>query len=453
MAFDELLQRFTREAPVATMVRAAMANILSPRELDAIFRDCRVRQYQDTLLFSSVVGLLTLAVTKVRRSLHDAYQSAREELNVSLAALYEKTSHTELPVIRELVRRTAQRMAAVSDALEPARAAVLPGYRTLILDGSHLAATQHRLKETRRVQGGPLPGQGLVVLDADRNLLADFLPCADGHEQERSQMAAWVDWLAPGQLWIADRNFCTKLLFFECTLHRACFLVRRHAGLAAEPQGPERAAGRCETGAVCEQRVLVRGERDEALTLRRIVVRLAEATAAGELEIELLTNLPEEVSAAQCAELYRRRWSIEAAFGELTLALRGEIDTLAYPQAALLGYALALVTYNLLAVVKHALRAVHGAEQVDGQVSTYYLAGEVTSTWHGMEIALPAAAWRDYTALDPPQLAAELKRMARHAALRRYQKHARGPKKPPPPRRDTGPHVSTARLLAQRPPQ
>jgi IS4 transposase len=42
----------------------------------------------------------------------------------------------------------------------------------------------------------------------------------------------------------------------------------------------------------------------------------------------LLTNLPPKVAAVVVAELYHNRWSIERAFGELTLALRGEIDTL-----------------------------------------------------------------------------------------------------------------------------
>jgi len=449
MSFDAILARFAAQAPVATMVRAAMANILSPRELDAIFHDCRERQYQDTLLFSSVVGLLSLAVTKAQPSLHAAYQSQREELGVQAAALYLKVAGTELPVTRELVRRTAGRMAAVIEALAVPRESVLPGYRTFLLDGSHLAATDHRLKETRRLKGGPLPGQGLVVLDADRGLIADFLPCVDGHEQERRQLTDWVDLLETGQLWIADRNFCTKLLLFECAAQQACFLVRHHAGLSVEARGPLQGAGRCATGAVAEGQVVVAGQGDEPLTLRRITIQVDEPTAAGEREIHLLTNLPAEVSAARCAELYHGRWSIEAAFGELTLSLRGEIDTLCYPKAALLAYAIALVTYNLLAVVKAAMRVVHG--QAVDDVSTYYLAHEVTATWQGLEIALPEKEWqRRYGGLAPAKLADALVDLARHTKLDRYRKHPRGPKKKPPPRTGNAPHLSTQRILNQR---
>ncbi len=452
MSFDAILARFAAQAPVATMVRAAMANILSPRELDAIFHDCRERQYQDTLLFSSVVGLLSLAVTKAQPSLHAAYQSQREELGVAVAALYLRVAGTELPVTRELVRHTAGRMAAVIEALAVPREPALPGYRTFLLDGSHLAATDHRLKETRRLKGGPLPGQGLVVLDADRGLIADFLPCVDGHEQERRQLTDWVDLLEPGQLWIADRNFCTKLLLFECAAQRACFLVRHHAGLPVEACGPAQQVGRCATGAVEEGQVVVAGKGDEPLTLRRITIQVDEPTAAGEREIHLLTNLPEEVSAARCAELYHARWSIEAAFGELTLSLRGEIDTLCYPKAALLAYAIALVTYNLLAVVKAAMRVVHG--QAVDDVSTYYLAHEVTATWQGLEIALPEKEWqRRYGGLAPATLADALVNLARHTKLARYRKHPRGPKKKPPPRTGSSPHVSTQRILNQRQPR
>jgi hypothetical protein len=66
------------------MVRGLMANILSARELDAIFRDACGRQREGELLFSSVVELLSLVVTKTQKSLHAAYQSHRDELGVSV---------------------------------------------------------------------------------------------------------------------------------------------------------------------------------------------------------------------------------------------------------------------------------------------------------------------------------------------------------------------------------
>jgi hypothetical protein len=69
------------------------------------------------------------------------------------------------------------------------------------------------------------------------------------------------------------------------------------------------------------------------------------------------------------AELYRKRWTLETAFQHLEAYFHSEINTLGYPKAALFGFCLALVAYNLLAVVLAALRGVHGEETVDQEVS------------------------------------------------------------------------------------
>ena len=70
------------------------------------------------------------------------------------------------------------------------------------------------------------------------------------------------------------------------------------------------------------------------------------------------------------AELYRKRWSLETAFKHLEAYFHSEINTLGYPKAALFGFCLALVAYNVLAVVLAALRSVHGEETVDEEVSS-----------------------------------------------------------------------------------
>ena len=267
---------------------------------------------------------------------------------------------------------------------------LLTGYEVRIVDGSHLASTEHRIEETRVLRGGPLPGHALVILDPERGLIVDMIPCEDGHAQERSLFVELVEPFAPGQLWIADRNFCTTLVIHEAAAQEACFLVRKHAGLTVQEIGRWQAAGRTDGGRLFEQSATVADGYGNEVVVRHIRLVLDEPTEDGTREIYLLTNLPPKVAAATVAELYRNRWSIERAFGELTLSLRGEINTLGYPRAALLAYAIALVTYNLLAVVKAALRVAHGAEHVQDKVSFYYFANEVAGTWHGMEIAVPA---------------------------------------------------------------
>src|SRR5580692_5901774 len=220
MSFNALITQFAKQAPIATMVRGLMANILSPTELNAIFRETAERQHESPLLFSTVVDLLSLVVSKAQPSLHAAYQTRRKELSVSLAALYEKTARVEPLVTRELVRRTGERMREVVTALEPDQVPLLAGYEVRIVDGSHLASTEHRIEETRKLRGGPLPGQALVILDPQRGLIVDMIPCEDGHAQERSLFIELVEPFAPGQLWIADRNFCTTLVIHEAVVQK-----------------------------------------------------------------------------------------------------------------------------------------------------------------------------------------------------------------------------------------
>jgi len=56
----------------------------------------------------------------------------------------------------------------------------------------------------------------------------------------------------------------------------------------------------------------------------------------------ILTNLPaHRVSAKRVARLYRKRWTLETAFQHLEAYFHSEINTLAYPKAALFGFCLA----------------------------------------------------------------------------------------------------------------
>jgi len=443
----ELLSRFTDQAPVATMVHATLANTLSDAELDSIFRETACEQREGELLFSSVVSLLHLAVLKSKPSLHAAYQSRHEQLGVSVKSVYDKLAGTELRVTRELVRRTSLKMRAVIEALGVEKREIIPGYETRVLDGSHLRATERRLDVQRMINGAPLPGQALVVLDPQRMLIEDMFPCECGHTQERLILQQMIEVLEPGVVWIADRNFCTSLWLQEVALNQSWFVNRRHASFNLTPIGELQKAGTTTTGTVYEQRAVHKDGQGTELKMRMIVLELNEKTGDGDSRIEVLTNLPAEVSATAVAEAYRNRWTIEGVFGELTLSLNGEINTLAYPPAAILAYALALVSYNVLTVVRSAVSVVHGAAQAS-EMSTYYMADEVASVSLGMQIVLPLNWWqKEFGHLNVEELAESLKRMARHVEMRKYQKHRRGPKKPKPKRTGSYQHVSTQKLL------
>jgi hypothetical protein len=179
---------------------------------------------------------------------------------------------------------------------------------------------------------------------------------------------------------------------------------------------------------------------------------LDQPTRDGETEIHVLTNLPVEVAdAVAVAELYRRRWTVESAFGELATCLKGEVNTLGYPKAALFAFCVALVSYDVLAVVRAALRSVHGVEAVE-EVSGYYLADEIAGTNRGMMIAIPEDEWVVFAGLTPSAMGQVLRGLAAKVRLAKLRKHRRGPKRPQPKRASGAKisHVSTARLLAVR---
>jgi hypothetical protein len=148
--------------------------------------------------------------------------------------------------------------------------------------------------------------------------------------------------------------------------------------------------------------------------------------------IHILTHVPRQVSAQQVAELYRKRWTLETAFKHLEAYFHSAINTLGYPKAALFGFCLALVAYNLLAVVLAALRRVHGEEMVDEEVSLYYIANEITTTYHGMMIAIPEPEWDVFYAMSTADLAAILVELAQGVRLQAFRKSPRRPKKPHP---------------------
>jgi hypothetical protein len=57
-----IFERFVEMTPITVMVRAIMARIFAPAALDQLFEDTAEQQYQRALLFSTVVGLMSLVV-------------------------------------------------------------------------------------------------------------------------------------------------------------------------------------------------------------------------------------------------------------------------------------------------------------------------------------------------------------------------------------------------------
>lgn len=147
----------------------------------------------------------------------------------------------------------------------------------------------------------------------------------------------------------------------------------------------------------------------------------------------------------------RQSLTRQNVFQSLTVMFQGELDTLGYPRAALLGFAVALAAYNVLSTVQAALRGAFGAEKIQQEVSSFYIALEVRVHHKGMAIALGTETWTQFQSMPPALFARAMLRFAKHVNLRILRRHPRGPKKPVPKRTRFADktHVSTARLLAE----
>jgi IS4 transposase len=452
MALEAVFERFTKKSPLTVMARLLMQQALSREWLDEQFEQHRDKQYTRELLFSTVVDLMALVALGLKPSLHAAAQ-ASTGLGVSLTALYDKVNRTEPEVVRALVRGGAEKLAPVVHFMKAQQTPWAAGYRMRVLDGNHLAASEKRLKPLRGFRGAALPGQSLVVYAPELNLVLDMVPAEDAHAQERALMGPVLEQVRKGELWLADRNFSTTRILFAIQDKQAAFIIREH-GVSPNPTvwGPLREVGRVETGLVFEQSVRIEEETGRQLALRRVELHLDEPTEDGETVIRLLTNVLEERMAAQeVARLYRRRWSIEGMFGRLESVFQSEVAGLGNPRAALLAFGVACMTYNILAVLQSAVETEHRLDAASFQVSSFYIADEVRTTYSGMMIAVPEQEWDKFETQSAPELSRTLLRMAANVNPARLLKHPRKPKKKTTKGYVSGDvarrHVATARVL------
>jgi hypothetical protein len=449
MILGPVFEQFINESPLSVMARAPIEYALSASLLDGLFDRTAELGYTKGLLFSTTVDLMSLVVCGRVPHVQSAYQRIRERVPVTLKCVYEKLQHLETKVSAAMVRSVAGRCQGLLTELGGACQELLPGYRVKILDGNHLAATHKRLKVTRGHSAGPLPGQSLAVLDPALMLVTDVIPCEEAHTQERALMGQVSPLVRKGDVWVEDRNFCTVDFLVGVAQRGACFVVRRHGNLTVEPRGEFGPEFETDTGWVSERRVWVCRDGQSVLPARLVRVRLKQPTEEGDWEVGILTNLPARVKAVKVAWLYLKRWKIEGTFHELTVALNCELNTLGYPKAALFGFCTAVVAYNVLAVLKAAMRAVHGEEKVQKEVSGYYMALEWGLVYAGMMIALPAEEWGVFGPMSAKELAALLRDWASKINMEKIKKAP--PRKPTKQKteciKDDSPHLSTARLL------
>lgn len=117
----------------------------------------------------------------------------------------------------------------------------------------------------------------------------DALPCEDAYTQERALLNQVLPTVEPKDLWIGDRNLCTRSFLVGIAQRQACFVIRQHQSMPLTELDQITYIGESPTGEVFEQLVQVTFE-GEQLIVRRVVVKLKQPTRDGEPEVAVLTN-------------------------------------------------------------------------------------------------------------------------------------------------------------------
>lgn len=451
----DVIERFSDGAPAAMLFRGLFARIFADERLDQIFRDHKERQIESDILFSSLIHLLTPVISGGKPSVHASFQAREEQLGVSKQAVYDKLQGVEPRVSAALVSVPAAELVQVITKAKATKTDPVPGYHTFVIDGKRLDGTEHRLKETRFIKSAPLPGTVLALLDTRVQMFVDVACDPDAYACERKVVLPILNRLEPGALYLADRNFCDGPLIDRFLCANAYFVLRHHGrsprwrkikGKRLNKVGQD-----SNGGSVYEQEIEVLLPDGRWQSLRRITVKLSQPTRDGDMELHLLTNLPASVSAVVVADAYSQRWTIETCLGHLAQALNAEINTLAYPGAALLCFCLGLVLFNILSALKSLLWN-YSTTSDKLELSYYYLALEIAEARRGMEITIDASYWKTCAKMPLAEFISWAKSLAQRANLRQYRKHPRGPKHPPP-KRASGKrraHVSTHRIILNR---
>jgi hypothetical protein len=449
---EEALAAATEVSPLTVLVKGVLEWAFPDGALARLFERHAGGQYDRKLTLGALFWLLVEVVAGARRSVFAAFQADQAKREPTIAAtyqaLYPKLGRTCPELACALLRHSADRLRPVLRAAGRGAAAPWHGYEVRIWDGTDLDGTEHRLKVLRRTRSAGLPGRLVVEYDHGSGLCIDAVASEDAYACEMKLVAALVAQAAPGRLYVADRNFCCWDVLSGVAGRGGRFLIREHKKLRCQAGGRRRRVGRCASGAVYEQPVWV-GDRHTGrrLKLRRLIVKLDEPTRDGDTEVRLLSNLPEAIGAVAAAELYRERWTLEGHFDFVKNQLKGEIESLGRPRAALLMMCLAMVAANALAVVRQALQVSHAIEPEE--LSGYYLADELAGNYRAVDVLVRQASWARVAALSAVAFWAWCLGLAERIRPRAFEKHPRGEKRPPPPRASgkKRKHYSTFRLL------
>ena len=134
-----VFERFADESPMSVMTAVLIARVFTAEKLNALFEEVADEQYTQDLFFSTVFDLMQRVVCAIEPSVHAAYQTSEDEIEVSVTSVYNKLGAiepgVEPGVSAELVRYSGEALGSIVRALGGERPAWLEGYSTKVLDG------------------------------------------------------------------------------------------------------------------------------------------------------------------------------------------------------------------------------------------------------------------------------------------------------------------------------
>ena len=292
-------------------------------------------QWNRKLAISAIAWLMLAVVSGVRRSVFAAFQADQASdsptITATASALYAKYGRIDPRYTAAVVRESGRRMSELLRAAGVKEPFGWEGYRVIVLDGTDLGGTEHRLKALRGIKAAGLPGRFVAAYELATGVVIDAAASEDAYTSERELVRAILATAVLNNLFVADRHFCTTEILFSIIDQRAWFVIRQHENLRWRPLKEAGPSAGWTTGAVWEQPIEVEDtDTGEWRRMRRIILKLDTPTDEGDTEIVLLSNL-KGVSALRICELYRDRWTIERHFALVKTVLHGEIEGLGAP--------------------------------------------------------------------------------------------------------------------------
>jgi len=350
-AFDEQLKD---RLPLACATLELFDFVFDQPMLAEIYQRHRGRCYEDELRFTELLSLVRDALLQHQGSGHRLFLELERDQSqpVDESNFYRKLSRMPVAVSRALLRQCSARL----NELMPVGAVLLPGcfepFAAVVIDGKKIKRATHRLKPTRGYSGSLLGAKALVAMNGRIGLAIAMSDSLDGETNDVplvSELVAQVkEVIDEPILWMADRQFCDlKTLDRLSERGGDRFVVRVREGLNFQVQTQHRM--RDEQGREVVDELGIFGSGKKAKLLRRItLLRL------GEDDVILITDLMDqkEFDALDLLKLYRRRWGIEQMFQQVTETFSLEHLIGCRPQAILFQFALCLLMYNLIQVLK-----------------------------------------------------------------------------------------------------